>query len=310
VRLPWKRARPRLSIVVVVYRMPRQAERTLHSLSARYQRDVVEGDYEIIVVENDSPELLGEERTLRHGANIRYYHRHETRRSPVFAINFGAAQARGTHLAVMIDGARLLTPGVVRLSLDAFNIEPHAAVAVPGYHIGRKLQQLAVDEGYDEAADAALIDSIGWPADGYRLHEIAVLSSSCAEGFLRPLGESNFLATSRARWEAIGGMDERYDDHGGGFANLDLYKRLLECPQTPFWLLWAEGSFHQFHGGVTTGAVRGEDQARLAQAILAQDTALRGAALEPPATVPVLFGRPHPAVYRFLRHSLERAAPP
>ena len=34
--------------------------------------------------------------------------------------------------------------------------------------------------------------------------------------------------------------------------NLDLYKRLLDPPGVPFYLLFGEGSFHQFHGGVAT----------------------------------------------------------
>ena len=47
---------PRLavSVVVVVYNMPREAPRTLHSLSASYQRHIDADDYEVIVVDNGS----------------------------------------------------------------------------------------------------------------------------------------------------------------------------------------------------------------------------------------------------------------
>lgn len=41
--------KPNVSVVVVVYNMPREAPRTLHSLSAEYQRHIDADDYEVIV---------------------------------------------------------------------------------------------------------------------------------------------------------------------------------------------------------------------------------------------------------------------
>ncbi|WP_457978804.1 glycosyltransferase [Ectopseudomonas composti] len=302
------RRKPRLSIVMIVYRMPDQAEKTLLSLSPTYQHGVREIDYEVIVVENHSDSLLGRERATRHAANVRYFHRQETQRTPVHAINFGAAQARGSHVAIMIDGARMLSPGVVKLALDAFRLEPEAAVSAPGYHIGHKLQQVAVNEGYDEAAEAELLRGIGWPQDGYRLFDIAVLSGSCQGGFFQSNYESNFIAMSVRKWQALGGVDPRYNDFGGGNANLDLYKRLLEFPDTPFYMLFGEGSFHQFHGGVTTGTRKAERDVIYKQ-LDDQDRALRGDDRAPPSVRPILFGTPHPSVYRFIRHSLDKVQP-
>src|SRR5260370_30722664 len=46
--------KPTLSVVVVVYNMSREAPRTLHSLSADYQRHIDPDDYEVIVVDNGS----------------------------------------------------------------------------------------------------------------------------------------------------------------------------------------------------------------------------------------------------------------
>ena len=43
-----------LSVVVVVFNMDRQAARTLHSLSAAYQRYIGADAYEVIVVDNGS----------------------------------------------------------------------------------------------------------------------------------------------------------------------------------------------------------------------------------------------------------------
>lgn len=303
--MPLFRRRPRLSVIVIVYKMPDQAEKTLYSLSPAYQQGVVEQDYEVIVVENHSDRLLGAERACCHAGNVRYFQRRETQRTPVHAINFGASQARGQHLAIMIDGARMLTPGVVRLALDAFRIDPQAAVSAPGYHIGHKLQQVAVNEGYDEQAEAVLLESIAWPSDGYRLFDIAVLSGSCQGGFFQSNYESNFIAMSVKKWRALGGVDPRYNDFGGGNANLDLYKRLLEYPGTAFYMLFGEGSFHQFHGGVTTGTRKAERDIIYKQ-LDDQDRALRGDNRAPPNVRPVLFGTPHPSVYRFIRHSLDK----
>ena len=44
--------RSKISFLVIVYKMPDQAEKTLQSLSVPYQRGVTEDDYEVIVVEN------------------------------------------------------------------------------------------------------------------------------------------------------------------------------------------------------------------------------------------------------------------
>lgn len=299
-------ARVRLSIVVIVHRMAEQAARTLMSLSPACQQGVDPQDYEIILVENASDDPLGEARAraAAGGVSLRYFWREETQRSPVPAANFGVSQARGSHLAMMIDGARMVTPGVVRLTLAALRADPQAAVSVPGYHLGTELQQVAVNKGHDAAADRVLLERIGWPRAGYRLFGIAVLSGSCRGGFFRPHAESNFLAMSVDKWRAIGGMDTRYDDHGGGMVNVALYRRLLDEPGTPLYLLYGEGTFHQFHGGVTTNTPEAE-RVRVMTAIVAQDEALRPDRSLPGA-VPILFGPAAPEVMPFLRYSLER----
>lgn len=298
--------RPVLTVVVVVYRMAAQAERTLASLAPGYQRGADPRAYEIVVVENESPEMLGEARAraAAGGVALRYVARAETQASPVGAVHEGAAMARGTHLAIMIDGARMLSPGVVAGALAALRTGPDAVVSVPGYHIGHDLQQVTVNAGHDAEADRALLEGIGWPADGYRLFDIAVLSGSCRGGFFRPQAESNFLVLPVALWKTLGGMDRRYADHGGGMVNIAFYRTVLEHPGVKFYLLHGEGTFHQFHGGVTTNTPEAE-RVRVMTAIVQQDEALRGDR-RLPATEAILFGSTHPAMQRFLRWSLDR----
>jgi hypothetical protein len=51
-----------------------------------------------------------------------------------------------------------------------------------------------------------------------------------------------------------GGAEERFDIAGGGFLNLDTYRRALELPEARLVCLLGEGSFHQLHGGIATNA--------------------------------------------------------
>ena len=54
----------------------------MRTLSARHQWNVSEGDYEIIVVENESAEMLGEEAASAFGSNVRYFRHQEEGVSP------------------------------------------------------------------------------------------------------------------------------------------------------------------------------------------------------------------------------------
>lgn len=300
------RATPRLTIVLVVYKMDKQAEKTLFSLSPAYQRDVEESDYEVIVVENNSDEMLGEKRASEYMGNLRYFARDEKERTPVHAVNFGAAKARSTHLSIMIDGARMLTPGVIRNTLDVIALDPTAVVSVPSYHLGEKLQQIAINDGYDEATEAGLLAKIGWPENGYRLFEIGCFAGASQHGLFLPSSESNALTLSVKKWNAVGGLNPKFSDFGGGRANLDLFKRVLEYPGTPYFVLFGEGSFHQHHGGTTTGTKKSDRKALMAQ-IRKQDKKIRGDNSAPPQIQPILFGQIHPPAYRFIRLSLDIA---
>ena len=51
-------AGPKLSVVVVAYDMARELPRTLTSLSPQYQQLIAADEYEVIVVDNGSPEAV------------------------------------------------------------------------------------------------------------------------------------------------------------------------------------------------------------------------------------------------------------
>src|SRR5690606_28529233 len=95
---------PIVSVIVIAYKMRRQALNTIQSLSVTCQKNVSQSDYEIIVVENSSDECLDETEVKSFGGNIHYYRRHEAGKSPAAAINFALSVAQGSTIGLLIDG--------------------------------------------------------------------------------------------------------------------------------------------------------------------------------------------------------------
>jgi hypothetical protein len=293
---------PSISVVVIVYDMVAQAMNTLYSLSTAYQQDVVAGDYEVIVVENRSERVLDPEAVEALPGQFRYVIRDEPGKSPAAAINAGIALARGATIGLMIDGARMLTPGVLSHALMARRMTEGALVAVPGYQLGPVVHHMAHNR--TPADDRALLDMIGWPAQGYRLFEVSSLSMANRMGFLRSFMECNCLFAPADVLRGIGGADERFDLPGGGALNLYIYHRLAHHPQTRLVVLPGEGSFHQIHGGVTT-TTEGDYEARSA-AFLAQLNALLGEPFKAPIVPTLYLGQLPQELLPFLQFSIER----
>lgn len=242
---------PRLSVVVIAYRMPEQLLNTVYTLSAHHQRQVREQDYEIIVIENRSDRCVDTQRLLALGNNIRYQCREESGVSPAAAINAGLSLCRAPFVGLLIDGARMVTPRIIDCALMAERVDPDALVAVPGYNLGPELHHLARD--YNETAEQELLATTGWKENGYRLFDIANISEANPRGVFQPFMECNCLFTSRANWQRIGGADEAFQFAGGGGLNLHIYRSLGVLAETNhFFVLPGEGSFHQYHGGVST----------------------------------------------------------
>jgi glycosyltransferase involved in cell wall biosynthesis len=282
------RPRPLLSIVIVIYRIPRQAENTIFSLSTAHQRNVLEQDYEIVVVENRSSDMLGEERARRLGANVRYFERDEPGVSPAPAVNFGVSQARAPAVALMIDGARMATPRLVEHALLAQRIHPRPICVAPGYHLGPGMQHVTSREGYDQNVEQKLLASVDWKEDGYRLFEIGSFDEATRNGFLNPMLEATCVFCPRTCFDELGGMDERFDLPGGGEVNHDFFERASRLAGTRLVVLWGEGTFHQYHGGVSSAGAE-EREARL-DAFRRQYDTLRGRRFATYEREPLLLG--------------------
>ncbi|MEM9255489.1 MAG: glycosyltransferase family A protein [Pseudomonadota bacterium] len=295
--------RPFVSFVLIVYDMPDQAANTVRSLMAGYQRGVSPDDYEVLVIENASNNNMDPAFIKQMPGNFRYILRQETEPTPIHAINDGIRWANSGNVCVMIDGARLITPGVVRNTILGHKMVPRAIVTVPGYHLGRELQQKAVTSGYDYEHERQLMAAISWPDDGYRLFEIAVFSGSCSPGFYLPHGESNCISMPRELWRELGGYDAKFNTRGGGLVNLDMYKRACETPNTRLIMLHGEGTFHQFHGGVTTGGEDEDTRQQFIDVIQAQYESLRGQRYSNPETDPIYLGEISGPALQFIHNS-------
>jgi glycosyltransferase involved in cell wall biosynthesis len=246
--------KPNLSVVVVVYNMAREAPRTLLSLSASYQRHINPDDYEVIVVDNGSNPPFDPHEFEGLSGNFRLIRIDHASPSPAQAINRGLAEARGDVIGIMIDGARIVTPGLLHFARHGACLYDKAVVATLGWYLGYDFQRPSMQCRYDHAREDALLNEIDWPNDGYRLFEIGTMDESSADGWFQPISESNALFLRRELWELLGGVDERFDAPGGGLINLDTFCRVLEWPDARLVVLLGEATFHQLHGGVATNA--------------------------------------------------------
>jgi glycosyltransferase involved in cell wall biosynthesis len=244
--------KPFVSIVVVCYNMKRELPRTLYSMSPAFQRGVNKEDYEVILIDNGSKEPPTADDFAYLDMNLSVYSMQSPTHSPVPAINFGINQSIGQFVGVCIDGARLLSPGLVAQARDALYIYPRGVVGARGRYLGVKFQRDAMADGYNAEQEDALLSQSGWKDDGYRLFDISVFDESCGPTWLTPMAESNALFMSRALWKELGGFDNRFTSRGGGLVNLDTWSRAIQLPDITAVSLMGEATFHQIHGGVAT----------------------------------------------------------
>jgi hypothetical protein len=270
-----------LSVIIITYNMQREVPRSVLSATAPYQQLVDEQDYEVLVVENGSSEPLNGAEIEVIAPNVRYFYLENPPPSPAYALNFAAEQARGEVLAIMIDGAHMLTPKVLFYGLAAFRYHANPVVSTPPFFLGPGAQPETVPQGYNAVEEDRLLETINWPENGYELFNIGVpYRYQFADGppklywFVRRF-ESNCLFARKSSFEAVGGCDLRFDIPGGGCLLPDLCRELLEMPDATNVQLMGEASFHQVHGGVSTSVTR-EQQGELWATYTAQYEKIRG----------------------------------
>jgi cephalosporin hydroxylase len=266
-----------LTVVVVFYNMRREAARTLHSLSRAYQRDVEDLDYEVLVVENGSSpdQALGADYVRSFGPEFRYLDMgDDAEPSPVAALNAGIAKSRGRAFALMIDGAHVLTPGVLHYGMLGLRTYEPAIVGTQQWYVGPGQQGDVIEDGYDTELEDQLLDDIAWPTDGYRLFDIGHFVGD--RDWLDGLWESNCLFVPRSLLAQSGTYERAFDVPGGSYANLEIYERLGATPGVTAVTVLGEGSFHQSHGGTTTNQPDIAERNRRIASYAAEYAELRG----------------------------------
>ncbi len=290
----------KLSIVVIFHDMRREAARTLRSLSLDHQRDLASDDYEVIAIDNGSHSPLEAHAVTAGRPNFRYHFHRTGSVSPVQAVNLGADMATGELIAVIVDGARMASPGLVGETQRAARLYPDPFIYTLSWHLGPEVQNISMTQGYDQAEEDRLIEAAGWPADGYALFSISTLAQSSRPGLLHPEvpAECSWFAMRRDRFIELGGFDPRFETPGGGLVNHDFRNRAVSVPGIrPIGLL-GEGVFHQYHGGVATNVLMEDHPFR---AFDHEYRAIRGEPYAKTASPPpAFFGALPAAARRFL----------
>jgi len=286
--------------------MARELPRTLRSLSPRHQLGIDADDFEVIVVDNGSTNPLEPALLDGFGAHLRVERIDPAPSSPVPAANRGLGLAQGDLVGLLIDGARLASPGLLTGARRATGLADRPVITAPAFHLGSVTHMRAAEVGYDQQVEDELLAGSGWDADGYRLFEISTLAGSSGRGLFGPMGESNSLFMRRAIWDELSGLDERFALPAGGLANHDLYQRACALDGIELVVLLGEGTFHQYHGGAATSRRFTWDDMH------ADYQAIRGKPHRPPENPPLYVGRLHPSVLahveRSARQSIDRLA--
>ena len=231
--------------------MPEQAKRTIHSLKKTFQK-VINFEYEVILIDNNSDHPIEESLITTLPKYFRYVYFNTSSKSPCRALNYGVEISKYKNVCMMIDGARLITPGVMTNFNKILVKDNNAMVETIGWHIGPSVHQEAKFTGYNEEKEYELLKKIDWKNNPYKLKDYSTLSKSSVKGIYEVIAESNCFVISKHNYWRVGGFDEKFVSAGGGFANLDIYKRMVEDEIVNVYRLKEEGNFHQIHSGAST----------------------------------------------------------
>lgn len=276
-----------LSIVVIFHEMQREAKRTLFSLSRKFQEDVEGLQYEVIAIDNGSRSALGQKFVEKFGDEFRYEYFDTESVSPAAAVNHGVKLARGNFVAIIVDGARMASPGLVSKSLKPVKWLSEPAVFSLSWHLGHEVQNVSLLSGYDQKVEDRLLDSVNWMEDGRKLFDISVLAQSSGRGFLDGApNEFSWICVRKSTFLGLDGFEESFTSRGGGMVNQDFRNRLMAVPGIEPLMILGEGVFHQFHGGVATNVPM---ERHPLQEFRAEYQRIRGEPFEPAKTPEVLY---------------------
>ena len=287
--------------MVVAYDMARELPRTLRSLAPAYQRGIEASDYEVIVVDNGSPQPVDPALLDLFPGSARLVRVDPAPRTPARAANLGIELASAEYVGLLIDGARIASPGLLAAARLGLAGADRAVVATLGWHLGSTRHMDAHQAGYDQATEDRLLHDLDWERDGYRLFTASILAASSARGWFAPMGESNGLFMAASMWKELGGLDEAFALPGGGLSNHDVFHRACDLDLARLVVLLGEGTFHQIHGGAATSGRIGWKEMH------DEYVALRGHPYVPPANERLYVGTVPDAALEHIEQSAQWA---
>ena len=248
---------------------------------ARYQRGIEDLDYEV----HRRRERLGAgpaaRRRLRRAASgpssatSTWAPTAHARRRP--SPSTGASPtARGETVALMIDGAHVLTPGVLHYGMPGCRAYEPASWPPSSGTSGPASRATRCSRATTRRSRTGSSTQIQWPDDGYRLFEIGHFIGD-RDWFDGIVGEQLPLRAPQAARAGRAASTTASRWPGGGYANLDLFERLGPTPGRHAWRrILGEGSFHQFHGGTTTNVADVDDRRHRVAPTASTSRELRG----------------------------------
>lgn len=281
--------------------MARELPRTLRSLSPNYQRGLAADEYEVVVVDNGSAAPVAPALVAGFEGRLRLERIDPAPPSPAGGANRGLRLAEGDLVGLIIDGARLASPGLLAEARRAARLAPRPVITAPAFHVGPVRHMKAAEAGYDQAVEDKLLAEAGWESDGYTLFDISTPAGSWGRGLFGPAGESSSLFCPGAIWDELGGLDEHFALPGGGLVNHDLYRRACGRPGIELVVLLGEGTFHQYHGGAATSRRHSWDEMH------AEYRAIVGEPHRPPVNEPLYVGRARPGLLPLIERSARQA---
>jgi len=241
--------KPIFTTIVIFYNGQREAKRTLYTLKSSYQ-GVNPDQYKVLVLDSGSSQKIDEQWVESFGKQFSYKYIATDHPSPVEALQYGLDVCETPYIMVCIDGARMLSPGIFKKSLDIIKVNKDALITTTGFHIGKHHQNYSVLNGYNQEVEDKLIGKINWKKNGYSLFHISSLHQD-GYSYFSLLAESNCFVVKTSHLREIS-FHQGFISKGGGLINLSVFKDLIEIKKLQVYALIGEATFHQFHGGAAS----------------------------------------------------------
>lgn len=233
--------------------MEHEIVNTLISFVPPYQKKVSISKFNLFVIDNNSSDNISPKVIESISSNIKYIKYPYESVSPVHALNWAIDNySNSDSIMICIDGARMVSDHILYQSFEVFKQIPNAFVFCPSYHIGKKYHQELSAEGYTIEEARVFLKNLQWQTNPDKLFKNAILAKSSRFGIYNCIAESNAIVTTKENYKRLRGYNTGFVSPGGGYSNLELFERYTLDEETINVSLIGEGSFHQFHNGIST----------------------------------------------------------